>query len=204
MRATEHLQIAFYKGMAEHPDLHRRWINLMHRVGSRWGVAHTLALASTSRIDLLLRLLEREQLEQIQSQAVSDADGMSGDILVAMAETWVLRCYEVIRASAQQSRARGETNLKLNALKHRFGLVRMAIAKAEIQAVRSGSPEIILDVVGGERDPRPYANDGSYIVPRGMCGATGAVVWWPVDVKRMETVEICRRDLSDEFLSLLD
>ena len=201
MRATDHLQLACFMGMERHPELQRRWIDVMHNVGSQWGVAHMIPLASNNRIDLLLRQLEQEQLEKVQDLSSDDAD-FSDDLMLALAESWVLRSYEVIRAAAEQARRRGETNEKLAALKYRLGLVRMPIAKAEIKDAKAKEP--MLDVLGGERNPRPYKNDGSYIIPRGSCGTTGSVMWWPIDIKRMTTVEIRRRELSDEFLSLFD
>ncbi|MBY3257093.1 hypothetical protein HFO09_23345 [Rhizobium laguerreae] len=204
MRATEHLQLAFDIGMAGHPELQRRWIDVMYKVASRWGRAHMVSLTSTNRIDLLLRQLEREQLEGMQNGS-SDAAANSVDVVVALAETWVLRTYEVIRAAAEQATRRGETNEKLATLKYRLGLVRMPIAKAEIKDVRAKEPVLdVFGLAGGERDPRPYKNDGSYIIPRGICGTTGSVMWWPIDIKQMTTVEIRRRELSDEFLSLFD
>lgn len=204
MRATEQLQLAFDIGIAGHPELQRRWIDVMYKVGSRWGNAHMVPLASSNRIDLLLRQLEREQLEGMQNGPSNDA-AFSVDIVIDLAETWVLRTYEVIRAAAEQTTRRGETDEKLAALKYRLGLVRIPIAKAEIKDVRAKEP--VLEVFGlaaGERDPRPYKNDGSYIIPRGICGTTGSVMWWPADIKQMTTVEIRRRELSDEFLSLFD
>jgi hypothetical protein len=154
-------------------------------------------------MDLLLRVLEQEALERTSASSSNEFD-ISDDIMITMAQAWVLQSYEVIRAANSQSWRRGETFEKLKTLKHRLGLVRIAIAKAEIQDQKASSPEVILDVVDGDRDPKPYMNDGSYIVPRGVCGVTGAVVWWPVDITRMTTVEISRRDLSDELLSLFD
>lgn len=203
MRATEHLQHAYLIGMTEHAELSRRWIRVMHKIGARWGSAHMITLASNNRIDLLLRQLEREWLENKQSQTSHDYDD-ADDVMLALAEAWLLRTYEVIRASAEFAKRQGERNDKLDAFKYRLGLVRMPIAKAEIKDAKPKSPEIMLDVLGGERGPKPYKNNGSYIIPRGMCGTTGSVMWWPVDIKRMVTLEIRRQELSDEFLSMFD
>jgi hypothetical protein len=201
MRATDHLQQAFYIGMTGQDDIQKQWINVMYKIGGLAGQAHMISIASNNRIDLLLRTLEQEWLEQLRSGSPTD-EGISADIMISLAEIWVLRSYEIIRAAAAMARREGQTYKKLDALYRRLGLVRVPIAKAQIKSVKSSKP--MLDVLGGDRDPRPYENDGSYIIPRAVCAATGSIMWHAVDIDSMETVEIRRRELSNEFLLLFE
>lgn len=203
MNATEHLSEALALGLINHTDVHERWIDLMHRM-TRWGVASLIAAASNSRLDLLLRQLEAETRDFINHPNGQREPEFAFDFMLGLTENWVLRSYEIIRAAYEQSKIMGEPHDKLRALRDRFALVRMPIAKAEITAAGRHKQEIILATVEDGGDPRAYANDGSYVIPRGVCTETGAVMWWPVDLKTSTTVEICRRELSDEFLSVLD
>lgn len=200
MNVTNLLVTAFAAGMARDNDLHKKWVSVMHKLSADSGVAHLGAVASDSRLDMLLRVLESESLEQVKSGQPAEAI-FSGDILVSLSECWVLRTYEVIRATWERQGRPKEG--KVYDLVYRLGLARMPIAKGEIQQSKKAAEPIILAHLDGT-DPKPYADDGSYVVPRAICGATGAAMWIVVDTKSGKSVEVCRRDLSDEFLALFD
>lgn len=188
-------------GMRNHDDVHLRWIKVQHRFASLAGVATLATFASNSRFDLLLRQIEVEQHAAL-SQPLS-GEGWIDDFAIALAESWVLRSYEMVRVACAHLKSRRETNDRLQRLHERLALVRMPVAKAEIRGANR-SPEPIVLVLRDGSDPRNYEADGSYIIPRGLCGATGAVMWWPIDIKSGVAIEVCRRDLSDEFLALFD
>lgn len=202
MRAIDQLDGAIVTALAAHVDVHKRWIDAQFRFSALAGTAALIPFAGTTRLDMLLRQIESEQLAAgIETQTGA---GFVFDLAVTLSEAWVLRAYEMVRGALEVVKKRGaEAPAKLLALHDRLALVRMPIAKLEIRSANKHKGEIVLVREGGE-DPRAYIDNGSYIVPRGICGQSGAVMWWPVDLKSGQSIEICRRDLSDEFLALFD
>lgn len=212
MRTTKLLQAALGLSTRNHSAVHERWIAVTHKLGSQAGVAHLATLASNGRFDIILRQLEAEVLEDIRNPPTEEAD-FSFDFMLALSESWMLRSYEVIRSACEQAQSKETAILdRFKAVRDRFALVRIPVAKAEIggadryKRAHKKLPELELVAVGGGPDSRvkAYAHDGSYVVPRGICRETGAIVWYPIDLKTQTTVAVCRRDLSDEFLALFD
>jgi len=185
-------------------DLLKEWIGLSHRLAKITGVAHVVAVQRIGRLDLLLRQIETEVLADIQKPE-EDRAFFAADVLAAHSEAWVLRAYEIVRAADQQLDDRGEENASIAALKHRLGLVRIPIAKGEIQGMtkrRIKNDPIVL-VRGDGSDPRPYAADGSYVMPPHICTASGSLSWPAVDREAPQNDLIRRRDLADEMLALV-
>lgn len=205
MTATELLLTAYGIGMARDPELHKRWISISHKLGPVAGTIHTISLQRVGRLDMLLRVLEGERLEILKAEPSSKPE-WSLDLQSALSENWVFSAYEVARAAKRPFQASGEDASRLLALEHRLALVRMPLAKGVIQGMdrkpHKGNPPMLLKA--GDDTPELYQDDGSYMVPHGLCGETGAALWWPVDITKGETVAICRRDLSDEMLALFD
>ncbi|NIJ16556.1 hypothetical protein [Sphingobium vermicomposti] len=200
MTVTELLVTAFNAGMANDVELHEKWIWVTHKLAADSGVAHMGAVASDSRLDMLLRVMELERLERLKAAEAGEVD-FADDIFMSLSECWVLRAYEVIRATWERHGRPKEG--KIYTLVERLGLVRMPIAKGEIQqAKKAPGPILLVNIDGSEI--KPYAADGSYVMPRGICGATGAALWIVANIKSGGSVEICRRDLSNEFLGLFD
>lgn len=205
MKATALLEGVYALGLANYPAVASDWVNVMHRLGATAGVAHTLSVSATSKLDIMLRQLESEHWEAIRA-AQGESAGFATDLIGVLADSWVQSGYEPIRAACEQARNRKEEHVKLAALHYRLALVRVPIAKAEIKDAKRLKPQLMLHPIGDGPDnsPKPYVADGTYIMPKGVCGETGATVWYPVDLKSNQTVAICRRDLSDEFLALFD
>lgn len=212
MRTNDLLQAALRMSAENHSDVRKRWVDLTHRLGAQVGVAHLATLASNGRFDMMLRQLEAEALEDIQNPPAREND-FTFDFMLALSESWVLRSYEVIRSACEQAQNTGEAIPdKFKVLKDRLALVRIPIAKAEIggadryRKINKKLPDLALFPVGDGPDngAKDYAHDGSYVIPRGICIETGAIVWYPIDLKSQQTVDVCRRDLSDEFLALFD
>lgn len=181
----------------------KEWIGLSHRLVKITGTAHVVAVQRVGRLDLLLRQIEAEVLADIQKPDEERAF-FAADVLAAHSEMWVLRAYEIVRAAAQQLDDRGEENASIAALKHRLGLVRIPIAKGEIQGMtkrRIKNDPIVL-ARGDGSDPRPYAADGSYVMPPSVCTASGSFSWAAVDRDTQINDLIRRRDLADEMLAL--
>lgn len=204
--ATDLLLVAYGIAMSNDEGLHKRWISVSHKLGSIIGITHLIALQRNGRLDLMLRLLERERLKRMQNTPSSEPV-WSLDLQISLSENWLLSAYEVARAAKVYFGSRsGENCSELLKLEHRLALVRMPVAKGEIQGmnkrVNKDNPPVLMRV-GGDT-PEPYQNNGSYRAPYGLCPETGAVVWYPVDMTTRKTVDICRRDLSDEMLALFD
>lgn len=186
-----------------HADLHKQWIGLSHKLAAITGVAHVVGVQRVGRLDLLLRAIEAEVLADI-AKPTEEQDFFAADVLSAQSEIWVLRAYEIVRAADQQLEEKGQENASITALKHRLGLVRIPLAKGEIQGMtkkRVKNDPIILARADGS-DPKPYAADGSYLMPGHLCTATGSFSWAAVDRERQRNDLIRRRDLADEMLAL--
>ncbi len=205
MRATDLLETAYSLGMIGEAEIHKKWISVSHKLAAIAGVTHLVALESNNRLDLMLRLVESERLERLKSNSLNEID-WSLDLQISLSECWVLRAYEILRACKQQLKDYGPINPKLLSLQHRLAVVRVPIAKGEIESMDRKANKGYAPMLGrmGETVATPYELDGSYVMPRAICPETGAAMWYPVDMKARQTVAICRRDLSDELLSLFD
>ena len=205
MKATDLLSAAYGIAMASEQEIHEKWISISFKFAEAAGPVHSIALQRIGRLDMMLRLLESERLEVMKSEPCNEPE-WTLDLQFSLSENWLLSSYEVARATKEQLKRRGDEMLKLAALEHRLALVRMPVAKGEIQGMHlkanRENPPVL--VKAGNVDGEPYQADGSYMMPRGLCGETGAALWCPVDIALRQTVGICRRDLSDEMLGLFD
>lgn len=205
MRATDHLSIAFGLAMNREEGRNEKWISISFKLAEVAGSVHTIALQRIGRLDLMLRLLERERLEAIKGPPSSQVD-LSLDLQFSLSENWLLSVYEVARATKEQLKRKGDEMPKLSALEHRLALVRMPVAKAEIRGMHvkanRDNPPMLARI--GDIEGEPYQADGSYMIPRSLCQETGAALWYPVDIALKQAVAICRHDLSDEMLALFD
>jgi hypothetical protein len=199
------LEAAMRKGMADHPELHEKWVKVQYRFAALAGgnAAVLLPFAMNTRVDMLLRTLEAENLQRPADDAAPDIE-FADDLILSLSESWVSRCYELVRVARDGVKARNEeVPEKLAHLLYQLELVRMPIDKGEInKAIYHKGEPIMLGLADGS-DPKEYRK-GSFVLQRGMCGQTGAAMWWPVDLKAQKTVEVCRRDLSDWLLGLFD
>lgn len=203
MNATDLLLAAYGVAIASDEELHKKWISVSYALGAVAGNAHVIALQRNGRLDLMLRLLERERLERMKDDP-SKEPIWSLDLQSSLSENWLLSAYEVARAAKKPFKASGKDVSRLLALEHRLALVRMPIAKGVIQGMdrkpHKDNPPMLLKA--GDDTPELYQDDGSYMAPCSLCAETGAILWYPVDMTTRETVAVCRRDLSDEMLAL--
>lgn len=203
MSVGHHLDAAIAIALTKSGDVHERWINVMLLLGARFGVAN-LRMAHDTRIDMLLRQMEAEFIDTEQS----DAGLFRFDMQVALSEQWILSSYEILRSCCQVARERQTPDPKLKALRDTFSMVRTPLAKYEIDKTNRDKPNIWLHPVemveGADNSPKQYDTDGSYIIPKGVCPETGAIVWYPIDIRKKATIAICRRDLSNAMLGLFD
>lgn len=187
-------------------DLHERWIKAERGLPDMPSSMLT-AFSHMISFDLLLRQLERERRPTIGNRGV---ELMHVDqIFFAMSEAWMSQVYEIMRVAANRAKARGAgLTSGLEAVKHAVGLVRMGVAKGEVADMNSKKKQAAIQIqlqnTDGEIVP-DYTNDGSWIVPRGVCTASGSCMWWCIDVSTgaPETVEVCRQEVSDLLIEAL-
>lgn len=199
VRTTDLITLAYSVCLEAKRELHDAWIAQSIKLSEIAGAAHIVNCQDNGRLDLLIRQLDEESKS---GPAPGREIDFSLTIRFSLSECWVLRAYEVVRCAADQLK-NGAENAKLSELKQRLGLVRMPIAKAEIQQPKKAKEPIILAHADGS-NPKDYANDGSYVVPRGICSDTGCAVWLPTDALTLQTIHIRRIDLSNELLTLFD
>lgn len=203
MSATDLLAMAYGMAMARDGKIHEKWVSTSIQFSSIAGTVHMITTQRIGRLDMLLRMLENERFERIKAGPTGDVD-WSLDIQFALSENWLLSAYEVARAAKEQLKRRGREMPTLLALENRLALIRMPIAKGEIQGMNQkaykDNPPMLVKL--GDTTPEPYQADGSFIMPHGLCEETGAVLWCPVDMKVGRTIAICRRELSNEMLAL--
>lgn len=197
------LEAAMRQSIADHPEIQRKWIDVQDHFGSLAGPATLLPFAMNARVDMLLRTLEAENLQR--GQYVGDPDvEFAGDLILSLSESWVSRCYEIVRAARDWMKERKEVFPdRLAQLLYQLALVRMPIDKGEIaDAHRHKGEPLVLTLADGS-NPMPYSA-GAFMMQRGMCWQSGAAMWWPIDLVTQQTVEVCRRNLSDSLLTLFD
>jgi hypothetical protein len=199
MSTTKLVLAAQALGISNNYDLNSAWTKLSHSFASIAGPVHGIGFQANGRLDILLRQLEAEALE-IFALPADKRPMLFIDQLSLFSEAWVIKTYEMVRAACQQLRRKGETDEALGTLKHRLGLVRMPMAKAEIQMADRMKTPLMLGLGDGS-ETKPYIADGSYIMPRTICGQTGSFCWVAVDIPSQRNVAISRRDLADELLA---
>lgn len=204
MTATELLLAAYGMGLASDDELDRRWIALSHRLGPIAGTTHVIGIQRVGRLDMLLRVLEGERLQRMRLPTSSEPD-FSVELQLSLSVSWLFGAYEIARAAKKPMQCHKDVLPRLIALEHRLALVRMPLAKGEIEGMNRKPYIHNPPMLARSGDETPYAyEDGSYIVPGGLCERTGSALWWPVDMSTNRTAEICRRDMSDQMLSLFE
>lgn len=205
MKATDLLLAAYAIARAKDDKHHEQWISVSFKLGAIAGAVHTISVQRIGRLDMLLRLLEDERLERLKDGPSNEPD-WALDLQFALSESWLLSAYEVTRTGKEMLKRRSEEMPKLLSLENRLALVRMPIAKGEIQGMnqkanRDNPPMLVR---AGSDTPEPYQADGSFIMPKSLCEQTGSVLWHPIDMSLVRTIAIRRLDLSNEMLSLFD
>lgn len=198
MRATDLVTAAYSICFESKPEIYKAWIAHSEKLGEIAGNGHITNAQENGRLDLLLRQMDEEAI----TPSAGEID-FSLNLRASLSDCWLLCAYEMVRSAAEQLKLRDELNERLSLLKHRLGLVRIPISKAQIQGKNSDTKALILAHADGS-NPRKYINDGSYVAPRGVCSETGSAVWLPVDATSQKTAQIRRIDLSNELLQLFE
>lgn len=188
------------------------WVQLSYRLSGRFNLdAAVPSIQREGDLDILLRCLEDE------FNTNNDASGMDFSFHYQMmfSETWIVGCYEILRAFQQRDRdaakdGRATSGVsELGAFKSIFAdfeLLRMPIAKFEIAKDSNLQPRPMRRVGDGEAKPIEFYDpkDPSrfHIMPTGV-SPRGSAVWLALDVRNSRQHWVERRDLADRLLSLL-
>jgi len=207
------LNSLFNVARAKYRAEHEAWVQLSYRLSGRFNLG--LAFSSIQRegdLDILLRSLEDE------CNTNKDASGMDFSFHYQMmfSETWIVGCYEILRAFRQRDReaavagrpTSGVSELdEFKSIFTDFELLRMPIAKFEIAKDDKLEQPLPMRCFGDDEakpiefyDPKDP--DRFHIMPKGV-SVRGSAVWLALDARNSREHWVERRDLADRLLSLL-
>jgi hypothetical protein len=207
------LNSLFNVARAKYRAENEAWVQLSYRLSGRFNLV--TAVSSIQRegdLDILLRCLEDEFNKN------KDAPGMDFSVHYQMmfSETWIVGCYEILRAFQQRDREAAKAGKpisgvsELDEFKSIFNdleLLRMPIAKFELAKDRDLERPLPMRRVGDDEtkpiefyDPKDPGR--FHIMPKGM-SARGSAVWLSLDVRNSREHWVERRDLADRLLSLV-
>jgi hypothetical protein len=189
------------------------WVQLSYRLSGRFKLVTAIpSIQREGDLDILLRCLEDE------FNTNKDASGMdlSFHYQMMFSETWIVGCYEILRAFKQRDReavkasrpTSGVSELdEFKSIFSDFELLRMPIAKFEIAKDNELEQPLPMHRVGDDEtkptefyDPKDPSR--FHIMPKGV-SARGSAVWLALDVRNSREHWVERRDLADRMLSLL-
>jgi hypothetical protein len=191
---------------------HEAWIRLSYLLSGRFNLITAVSsIQGEGDLDMLLRCLEDEFSTR---SGGADLD-MSSHYQMMFSETWIVGCYEILRAFQQRDReatavgqpTSGVAQLdEFKSIFNDFELLRMPIAKFEIAKDNKLDQPLPMRRVGDDdtkpiefydpKDPGRY-----YIMPKGV-SARGSAIWHALDVRNSRQHWIERRDLADRLLNL--
>jgi hypothetical protein len=207
------LNSLFNVARAKYGAENEAWVQLSYRLSGRFNLV--TAMSSIQRegdLDILLRCLEDE------FNTKKDATGMDFSFHYQMmfSETWIVGCYEILRAFQQRDReaaAAGRPTSGVSELDEfksifiDFELLRMPIAKFEIAKDDKLKQPLPMRRVGDEEtksiefyDPKDPGR--FHIAPKGV-SPRGSAVWLALDGRNLREHWVERRDLADRLLSLV-
>ncbi len=209
------LNALFNVARAKYRAENEAWVQLSARLSGRFNLVTAVSsIQLEGDLDILLRCLEDE------FNPNKDASGIDFSFHYQMmfSETWIVGCYEILRAFQQRDReaaAAGRSTSGVSELDEfksiftDFELLRMPIAKFEIAKDKDKKLEQPLPMrrVGDDEtkpiefyDPKDPGR--FYIMPKGV-SARGSAMWLALDVRNSRQHWVERRDLADRLLSLL-
>jgi hypothetical protein len=209
---TPLLNALFSTARTKYGTENEAWVRLSYVLSGRFKLV--TAIASIQRegdIDILLRCLEDEHVSRQNGPALD----MSFHYQMMFSESWILGCYEILRAFQQRDReataagkpSSGVSELdEFNSIFTDFELLRMPIAKFEIAKDNKLDQPLPLRRVGDD-DTKPVEfydpkDPGRFhIMPKGI-SARGSAVWLALDVRNSKEHWVERRDLADRLLNL--
>jgi hypothetical protein len=212
---SPYIASAFQIAKAKYNVEHASWTNLSARLAGRFSLP--IAMISLQRQgdqDLLLRCME----DEFQANKAAETTDQSGvdytfHYQVMLSESWIVGCYEILRAFRQRD---DEGNLgadgvsALETFKSIFSdlkLLRMPIAKYEIAKDNRMKEPLTMRAIPPNKDATDehiYDKKDptrSHIMPTGMSGR-GSMMWLVLDHSVPREYWVERRDLADRLLAL--
>lgn len=203
----------FNVARAKYGAENKAWVQLSYCLAGRFNLPTAISsIQGQGDLDILLRCLEDE------FNTSKDASGLDFTFhyQIMFSETWVVGCYEILRAFQQRDReaaAAGRPTSGVSELDDfksiftDFELLRMPIAKFEIAKDKKLEQPLPLRRVGdGGTKPIEFydpKDPGRYhIMPKGA-SPRGSAVWLALDVRNSREHWVERRDLADRLLSLV-
>src|SRR6266850_1321927 len=205
----------FAVARAKYHDHHLAWTDLSARLAGRFSLlVAAMSVQRQGDLDLLLRCME-DEFEA--NKAAEDADHLGTNLVfhyqMMLSESWVVSCYEILRAFRQwdsESDLGSDAVSALSSFKTLFAnleLLRMPIAKYEIAKDQSMKRPLTLianpqnndatdDHVYDKNDPARSHLMQTRISER------GSMAWLAIDHSVPRQYWIERRDLADRFLAL--
>lgn len=196
------LECAFNDARIRKQDAHKKWVSASWLIGGY--IPNTLAPVSMQHVgdlDQLLRCMEEEFVSGLQS-------GFFCHYQCMFSEIWVCKIYEVLRSFKERKpeifQPFEELFVDLELLRITFDKFQIAKDKKLNQPVEM----VVCSQKGGDPSPHsiydPKDSLRGHIMPTGVDGDTGAVMWLASDVLRHESRWISRQKLSDDFFCCAD
>jgi hypothetical protein len=217
---TQQIEAAFEIARAKHGGAQQAWIDLGWKLAGRAAlVPMGVNLQRAGDLDLALRSMEDEFAAAQQNQ---HSGPMAFHYQMMLSETWVIICYEALRALKQREReaadaARAQQSEPapddISALPNfrqiftDFELLRMPMVKYEIAKDDKLKSPLTMRAVppnGSGTDDRVYDKDDptrSHIMPTGLSDRR-SVMWLVLDHSGPREYWVERRGLSDRLLAL--
>ena len=207
------LNSLFNVARAKYRAENEAWVQLSARLCGRFNLVTALpSIKREGDLDILLRCLEDEV------DTNKDTSGMDFSIhyQLMFSETWIVGCYEILRAFQQRDSEAGKAGKPTSGVSELhefksiltdFELLRMPITKFEIAKDRNLAQPLAMRRVGDNetkpnlfydpKDPARYHIMSTGVSPR------GSAMWRALDVRTSREHWVERRDLADRLLSLL-
>lgn len=206
------LSSAFAVAKIKYHDHHVAWTKLSALLAGRFALAiAAISLQRQGDLDLLLRCLE----DEFESGKATNSTGVDFTFhyQIMLSESWIVGCYEILRAFRQRDSERklaADAVSVLPSFKALFAdleLLRMPMAKYEIAkdrrmkhplgfVARPENDETINETVYDKNDP-----SRAHRMPTGV-SERGSVTWLALDHSGPREYWIERRDLADRLLAL--
>ncbi|MDP1581970.1 MAG: hypothetical protein Q8M18_00925 [Bradyrhizobium sp.] len=212
------INAAFNVARAKYRAEHIAWTNLSGVLSGRFNLP--IAMMNIQRqgdLDLLLRCME----DEFEANMAADAADTSGSNMtfhyqLSLSETWVVGCYEIMRALRQRDRDAMQVSTRpsgvsgMQAFKSIFAdleLLRMPMVKFEIAKDFKLKEPLQLQRGPANNDASDHttydSNDPtrSHLMPSSI-SPRGSVRWAALDhlANRQHWIE--RRDLAERFLAM--
>jgi len=193
---------------------HQAWIRLSFALSGRFNLlTASINIQRQGDLDLLLRCLEDEY--DAQKAATETPENNVYHYQLMLSETWVLGCYEILRAFRQRDNEAREAGVATSGVSGMdsfksiitdLELLRIPMAKYEIAKDNKMKQPLPMRKFGDGDDVAPQFYDPKdparyHIMPAGM-GPRGSAMWQALDHQTNREYWIERRDLSDRLLAL--